>query len=100
MGAAAKNLKKARHTRHRIASEFSALESGDVSIEDVLGNATSVLNRVRIFDILRRTPHIREEGANNVLKRAKVWPTLRLGNLSSEERRALSRALPERARKP
>lgn len=98
MGTAAKNLKKARHTRHRIAAEFRALENGDVSIEDVLGNATSVLNRVRIFDILRRTPHIREEGANNVLKRAKAWPTTRLGDFTPEERRAIVRALPERAR--
>ena len=98
MGTAARRLKSARRMRRLTSAALRALSEGDIHIENVLGTPPVALKRVSIDQLLRHTPYIGEKGAEHIEKRAKVWPTHRLGNLTAEERAALVDALPDRVR--
>lgn len=76
-----------------------ALSNGDIYIENVLEDPPIALKRVSIDQLLRHTPFIGERGAETIEKRAKVWPTHKLGKLSAEERAALIDALPDRVKR-
>lgn len=93
-----RRLKKARRTRHLIASEFALLETGRITITDVLGRPKTRLDRVSIYDVLRRVPKLGKEGSQRVLRNANVWPLKHLGELTDEERASVVRHLPPRAK--
>ncbi len=99
MGTKQKRLKKARRVRHLIASEFRALESGQLNVQDALENPSYALKRVRIYDVLRRVPGLGEETIRKVLhKQLRIWPMDKVGNLSKKERHDILAALPDRAK--
>lgn len=96
MGTANKRLKKARHTRSLIAQTFDALRNDQVNVSDVLQRPPSCLARIRIYDVLRRIPHLSRDGAETVLRHSKVWPLKTMGNLTPEERQRILAHLPPR----
>ena len=98
MGTAARRLKKGRHMRRLTSSALRALSEGSIHIEHVLRTPPIALKRVSVHQLLMRTPHIGEKGAEHICKRANVWPTHRLGKLTAEERANLIDALPDRVR--
>lgn len=99
MGAKAKRLQKARRVRHLIASEFRALESGQLNVSDALGNPSPVLKRVKVYDVLRRVPGLGEETIKKVLgKHLRIWPMDRIGALSEKQRHDILAALPPRVK--
>lgn len=95
----AKRTKQARHTRSQIAKTFVAIEQHDISPSDVLHASPACLKRVRVFDVIRRFPRLKGDGASNVLRRANVWPLIRMGQLKDEERDAILEHLPPRTKK-
>jgi hypothetical protein len=99
MAGTAKRAKVARKTRSLIAQTFSALENDQLSVTDVLRSPPPCLGRVRVYDVLRRIPHLNRKGAETVLKHAKVWPLITMDNLTSDERSKILTALPPRVRR-
>lgn len=99
MASSHKRLKKARKTRTLIAQTFVALDNGHVSVTDVLRDPPPCLRRIRIYDVLRRVPHLNRDGAERVLRLAKVWPLATLGNLTPVETARIITHLPPRVRK-
>jgi len=93
-----KNIKKAQKTRSQIARVFEAVAHERVSATDVLRTPPSCLNRLLIYDVLRRMPSLGKDGAENVLKASRVWPLTRVGNLTPEEKSAIISHLPPRVR--
>src|SRR5438445_7205309 len=93
-----RNIKKAQKTRSHIAQVFAALAHEHITLTDVLRRPPTCLNRVLIYDVLRRSPHLGKEGAEKVLKMSKIWPLTRTGALAPEERSAIITHLPPRAR--
>ena len=98
MSTATRRLQTARHIRHQIAHRFKLIESGELRIEDVLRDPDGVLKRVRIHDLIRRSPHMGSKGADHVCRRARVYPLVRLGELEEDARERLIKGLPPRAR--
>lgn len=96
---AQRRLKQARKTRRQIASLFRDLNDGQETLQHILEDPPRCLNSVRIFDLLRRAPHLGEAGANKCLRTARVWPTIRIGNLTQEQREQILEHLPPRAKK-
>lgn len=94
---ATRRLKTARKVRHQAAHQFHLLETGQLSLHNVLETPPRALGRVRVFDVLRRAPKLGEAGAEKVLRHAKVWPLTRLDNLSPAERQRVIECLPPRA---
>lgn len=96
MTTSSKQIKSAAEARHRIALTFNALHEGRLSPEDVLESPPACLNRIRIYDVLRRFPHMGRDGADKLLRKAVIWPTTSLGELTLKERRAIVARLPDR----
>lgn len=99
MSSNSKRLKKARRTRSLIAQTFAALENDQLTVTDVLGDPPACLRRIRIYDVLRRLPHLNRDGAETVLQHAKVWPLATLGNLTPAEKGRIFAHLPPRVRR-
>jgi len=98
VGTHTKRLIKARRTRTLIAETFSALRNEQLSVTAVIEAPPRCLTRIRVYDVLRRVPHLNRDGAETVLRHAKVWPLTSMGSLTPEERRAIITHLPPRAR--
>jgi len=94
-----KQVRQAQRTRSQIARTFIALSEGRITPDEILHDVPRCLRRVRVFDVVRRFPHLKGDGADNVLRRAKVWPTTRCGQLTPEERDAILAHLPPRVKK-
>jgi hypothetical protein len=94
-----KRIHKARRARTRIAQTFAALDNDQLSATDVLERPPDALGRIRVYDVLRRIPHLNRDGAENVCRRAKVWPLKRMDALTPEERQRLIIALPPRVKR-
>jgi hypothetical protein len=94
-----KQIRKAQKTRSLIARTFDAIRNGVITPADVLHQTPACLGRVRVYDVVRRFPHLQGDGAENVLRHAKVWPLKRMSTLTEDERRAILAHLPPRARK-
>jgi hypothetical protein len=86
--------------RSRMGHDLNALRDARIDLRDALENPGSFLglSRVRIYDVLRRAPHLGNTGAKKILLTAKVWPLTRLGELEVIERYEILRCLPPRAR--
>lgn len=95
---ATKRLRRARKIRHQMASQLRQLENGGITIWDVLEDPSPTLKRVRVYDVMRRTPKLGSAGAKKILMRLEIWPMERVGNLSLNKRRKILAALPERVR--
>lgn len=78
---------------------FSALENGNVRVSDVLQDPPYCLRRIRAYDVLRRIPKLNRDGAETVLRRARVWPLTTMGALTIAERSRILHELPPRVRK-
>jgi hypothetical protein len=98
MGTSTKRLIKARATRSKISETFRMLENAHVTIDELLTSPPQCLTRIRVYDVLRRCPHLNRAGAEKVLRNAKVWPLTTWGNLTPDERQAIASHLPPRAR--
>lgn len=94
-----RRTKAALRRRTQIAQQFRALDNGQVHATDILRDVPLCLYRVRVFDVVRRFPHMGSDGAENVLRHARVWPLVRMGDLTPEERSAILTHLPPRARR-
>lgn len=93
-----KRTKQALRTRRQIARTFDAIQLHELNVSDVLHDVPACLRRVRVFDVVRRFPHLKGDGASNVLRKAKVWPLTRMGNLTTEERDRILAHLPPRVK--
>lgn len=96
-----KRTKQAQKTRRQIARTFIAMESHMISVSDVLGITQEMpdcVRRMRVYDVVRRFPHMGGDGASNVLRKAKVWPLTRMGRLTDGERSAILQHLPPRTK--
>lgn len=95
-----KRTRAARKTRSQIARTFDALSDDQLNYSDVLKNspAMSHMHRVRVFNVIRRLPHMGDDGAEKVLLKAKVWPLKRMRELTEDDRAAIIAALPPRAK--
>jgi hypothetical protein len=92
-------LEKARRVRRRTSAELVALSSGRVSLRDVLEDPRKTpLRRARIYDVLRRAPHISDAGAKKILLGSQIWPLTKLGDLSKYDRDSILKYLPPRAK--
>lgn len=93
-----KQVKRAQRNRRLIAQTFARLTDDQLDVTEFLQNSPTCLNRVRVYDVVRRMPHMGGDGAEKVCRRAKVWPLTRMGNLTEDERERLIAALPPRAK--
>lgn len=93
-----KRLAKARRIRTRIGAEFRRLENGQIALRDVLEDPSETpLRRARIYDVLRRSPHMGKSSAKKILLQEGIWPLDRLGELSKFDRDEILKSLPPRA---
>lgn len=95
---AQRKLRIARQTRRRIASTFSLMHQGALTLEYVLRNPPAHLKHVSIHVLIEHTPKMGVAGAKKVLRLANVWPTDCVGALSEEQRERIIKHLPPRAR--
>ena len=94
-----RQLAKARRVRSSITDETRALKNDRITLQSVLEDPESFsLGRCRVFDVLRRAPHLGEKGAKKVLLEAKVWPLDRLRDVPLFDREEILKCLPPRAR--
>lgn len=93
-----KRTRAARKGRTQIAQTFDALSNGQLSYSDVLQNSPRCLERVRVFNVVRRLPHMGDDGAEKCLMKAKVWPLTRMRDLTEDERERIIAHLPPRAK--
>lgn len=98
MGTQTKRLVRARHTRSQIATMFSDLDNGHITVTEILQDPPACLTRIRVYDVLRRVPHLNRDGAEKVLRSSKVWPLRTMGELLTEERQAILTHLPPRVK--
>lgn len=99
MSGTEKRLKKARRTRSQIAKVFAALDNDRIGARELLESPPACLGRIRVYDVLRRLPHLERKGAEHVLSKAKVWPLRTMSSLTEAERRAILAQLPPRVRR-
>jgi hypothetical protein len=93
-----RQVRQAQRTRSQIARTFVALSDGNVHADEILRDVPRCLQRMRTYDVVRRFPRLSGDGASTVLRKAKVWPVTRLGNLTLEERERIIEHLPPRAK--
>lgn len=93
-----KNLARARRVRSGMATEFKRLREGEVLLLDLLESPEGPLTHARIWDVLRKAPHLSDMGSKRILLIAKVWPLTKLGELEPVEIEEIIRCLPPRAR--
>lgn len=74
------------------------LSDDQLDVTELLENSPACLNRVRVFNVIRRLPHMHDGGAEKVLIRAKVWPLTKMGDLAQDERERIIAHLPPRAK--
>ena len=99
MPSRAERANKARAQRSKIARIFNAMESGKIGAAYVLDSTPECLRKIRVYDVLRRLPHLDRDGAERVCTKSHVWPLTVMGNLTEEERRRIKMALPPRVKK-
>lgn len=95
---AQKRLEAARRQRSAGASCLRALRMGHITVGKILESVPDDVGHCRVYDVLRATPKLNDDGAQHVLMEAKVWPLKRMRELTDEELRVIGRKLPARAR--
>lgn len=94
----AKQVRSAQRRRSQIARTFKLMQRDDFDVSSFLDSSPRCLERVTVYDVVRRLPHMGRDGANKCLRKAGVWPTNRWGTLSQDDREAIYAALPPRAK--
>lgn len=74
------------------------MQSGALTLEDVLRSPPPCLKHVRIHTLIEHAPKMGEAGAKKVLRLSNVWPTDCVGALTMEQREKIIKHLPPRAR--
>jgi hypothetical protein len=92
-------LNKARRTRTDVAQIFTALATEQLGAREILDRPPACLSRIRVYDVLRRFPHLNRDGAETVLLKAKVWPLTPIGQLTEAERKRILLTLPPRVKR-
>jgi hypothetical protein len=70
----------------------------ELDITDVLKETPHCLRRMRVYDVVRRLPHMGGDGADKCLRKAHVWPLTRMGHLTPDEKERIIAHLPPRAK--
>jgi hypothetical protein len=86
----------ARDVRSQIAETFQALARHEYTVTELLEAPPSCLANVKVFDLLRRSPKLSDDGAEKILRLAKVWPLKHLCDLTYEDKQAIIAHLPPR----
>lgn len=83
-----------------MSRDLNALRDARIELHDALASPGSFpgLSRVRVYDVLRRAPHLGNTGAKKILLTTKVWPLDRLGEVSQFDRDEIIKCLPPRAK--
>jgi hypothetical protein len=92
-------LHKARRTRAEIAETFTAVSNDQISAQEILESPRDCLGRIRVYDVLRRIPHLNRDGAETILVRARVWPLTTMSELTELERQRIINELPPRVKR-
>jgi len=90
------SIDDARSQRAAKAELLRALETGDVTLREILERPPDALANVPIHRVIERVPRMGRARTESLLKTARVWPTHTLGILTDAERRSLVRNLPPR----
>lgn len=75
------------------------LESGSLTLHEILTDVPKCMEPVRLWTVMKRTPKMGEAGIKRTLERAQVWPETKLGDLTPQEVRRVLESLPPRARR-
>jgi hypothetical protein len=94
-----RRLRKARRTRTAVAEIYVALSDERIGAREILEAPPDALGRIRVYDVLRRLPHLNRDGAETVLIKSKVWPLTPMSELTDAERRRVLLALPPRVKR-
>lgn len=94
-----KRLRTARKRRHQIASLLDALKHERVTLETILADPPAYLGNVSINTVMKYTPRLGPEGIKKCLQPLKIWPEDKISTLTQEQREAIIKHLPARARK-
>lgn len=80
------------------AKFLAALEAGNYSLEEILLHTPWSMGHCRLWTVMMRTPHFGEAGIRKCLGRAKVYPMVRLDNMTESDKKRVIDSLPPRAR--
>lgn len=94
-----KGLIQARKTRSQIARLFARVERDELSVTELLGRRPSCLERMSVYDVLRRLPGLDRTGAERVLRISKIWPLTKWADLTIEDREKILVNLPPRVKR-
>lgn len=95
-----KRLVLARRTRDLRASEFARMRDGEFHVRDVLEDPESFsIGSCKLYDLLRRAPHLGTAGAKKICINSRVWPMDRVVDISKWDRDVICQSLPPRAKK-
>ncbi|MFF4412238.1 integration host factor, actinobacterial type [Streptosporangium sp. NPDC001559] len=86
-------LAKAAETRVARARLLAEVKAGSISLEQLLSRNDEVARRIKVSQALRALPGIGSVKAAQLMQRAEVDETRRLGGLGAQQRRRLIRAL-------
>jgi hypothetical protein len=92
-----KRLARARKKRQAAARQLGLLESGSISLRQMLESPQPCMGPVRLWTVMKRTPKMGEAGIKRTLQRAQVWPETKLEDLTPQEVQRVLASLPPRA---
>lgn len=82
-----------------MGAEFKKLKNGSISLVEILRDPSETpLRRARLYDLLRRSPHLSDKGAKKICLETKLWPLDRVEDIDLFMREEIIKALPPRAR--
>lgn len=84
---------EARSERSEILLE---IEKGTRQIVDVIQDPPAALRGADLYPVLMRVPKLGRKGVEDCCTRARVWPHIKLGELTRYEQKQLIICLPER----
>jgi len=94
-----KGLIAARKTRAQIAALFARLDNDEITVSELLKRRPACLERMSVYDVMRRFPGLDRSGAERVLRISKVWPLTKWADLTIEDREKILRNLPPRVKR-
>lgn len=93
------NLRKAREIRSVVTSQYSELRDGRITIREVIENPEDYeIGRCDLYDVLIHVPKLGKAGIRKILHRGRIWPHMRVVDLTEQQRHYIITHLPPRAR--
>ncbi|MEV8637523.1 integration host factor, actinobacterial type [Streptosporangium sp. NPDC051023] len=86
-------LAKAAETRIARAKLLAEVKAGSISLEQLLDRDDEIARRIKVSQALRALPGIGNVKAAQLMERAEVDETRRLGGLGAQQRRKLIQAV-------